>query len=157
MEFLKPRAKQEMSIDEVLYHKDRHLISDFAYKEFTHLSPDLPSLKRVKKRAVELNSNFHIHYLSNSKGVYETLEGKLNWLISQLMVKEELLGKNLLPNHIKVKVSGDGTCIGKRYHVVNMTCSLLLADGNLSGNHVLYIYLKFKKSMSLLSVLSIAL
>ncbi|XP_071851736.1 uncharacterized protein [Apostichopus japonicus] len=99
MEFLKPRAKQEMSIDEVLYRKDRHLISDFAYKEFTHLSPDLPSLKRVKKRAVELNSNFHIHYLSNSQGVYETLEGKLNWLISQLMVKgriarEELTSKS---------------------------------------------------------------
>lgn len=96
MEWTVPRnpcESKRINLDEVIYRKDRHLISDFAYKELSLLSADLPSLKVVKKRSAMLNSLFNIKHLPNDKGVCEPLESKLNWLISQLIVKESVTKK----------------------------------------------------------------
>lgn len=56
--------------------------------------------------------------------------------MSQLMLKEQMMGKKVLPNQIKVKISGDGTFIGKKYHVVNMTCFLPLTVHKRGNNQL---------------------
>ncbi|KAJ8018209.1 hypothetical protein HOLleu_43931 [Holothuria leucospilota] len=136
---LREKESSNINIDEVLYRKDRHLISDFAYHELSLLSRQLPSLKKVRDRSLVINELFDINHLPDEKGMYEPLGKKLHRILKQLKKKEPITGEISLPAHIKIKISGDGTCIGKRYHVVNMTCSLLLANGKLSGDHVISI------------------
>ncbi|KAJ8019044.1 hypothetical protein HOLleu_42622 [Holothuria leucospilota] len=65
------------SIDEVLFNKDKHLIPDIPYQELTYICSTLPSLKRVRQRACELNNLFDIQELADEQGVYEPLQKKL--------------------------------------------------------------------------------
>lgn len=56
-------------------------------------------------------------------------------VIDQIQQREQAEGMQLLSPNVKVKITGDGTCIGKHY-VVNVCFSITLVGGKVSRNHI---------------------
>lgn len=124
-----------IDVDTILLVKDQFKISDQAYLKLASNS-NMPSLKKVKSRSCELNSLYHIKYFPNCIGVYEKLSSKLPRVIDQLLIRNNGNSKGLfLEGTVSVRISGDGTWVGKRLHLVNFTFAVVL-PGYTSGNHL---------------------
>ena len=111
--------EQESDIDRVnmlLMIKDTFNISGNAYHEFAKIVKQMPRHYRLKQRVKELNSLWRISPIPDGSGVQQSLEDRL---------RDRLV--HLIKDHdgdltkVRVKLSGDGTCIGKRLHVINFT------------------------------------
>ncbi len=112
----------KIPIDKAVYLKDFLCLSDSTYKSLCKSLPDLPSLKRVKKRTREIDSLFPIHKYDDMIGAWEPVHGKVNHIVDQMTKKYP---DEPIPEHIGIKLSGDGTFIGKRIHVVNLTMRVI--------------------------------
>ena len=90
----------------------------------------IPSKKKIK----ELDSGSIITSLSKSGivGVQQSLSTCLAERIKTLTLPD---------NVVRVKLSGDGTNVGKHLHLVNITFTLLddISSGSFEGNHILVI------------------
>ena len=135
--------------------KDKFKISDKAYLKLASNSK-LPSLRKLKSLSRELNSNFDIKHFSNCTGVYERLSTKLQRVMENIVQMDEkiLESSHLLDNSfIGVRLSGDGTWVGKRLHLVNFTFSVL-TKSFCSGTHLLAILKVYEKHSTLSDVLT---
>lgn len=129
-------------VDQLVYVKDRNNISDRTYIELAKIEQHLPRLYQVKKRVSELNAAYEVTSLANGViGVQQSLASRLTATIlhaKQVCMHtppEQLLFEN---NIVKVKLSGDGTNVGKRLHIINFTFTLLdVSPGSYEGNHIL--------------------
>ena len=100
-----------------MYLKDKFNISNEAWREFSVKAKDIPTLSRMTKRINELNSSWNLSPTpGEAEGVQIKFEDSLRKQIERLDLKEET---------IKVKLSGDGTQIGKRLKIVNFTYTIL--------------------------------
>ena len=104
--------------------KDKFSVPHEAYHELSTVS-DLPNLYQVKKKAKSLNANFKISDCPNNvSGVQQSLKKRvLQWL-------EVLIRKNTeqgidTPNTIKIKLTGDGTQIGRELKVTNIAFTII--------------------------------
>ena len=101
----------------MLYVKDKFHISDLAWREVSQLANDVPSLYSLKSRIDFLNKKWNILPTS---GVQMKLSDSLHDQLKRL----HETGVNL-SDIIKIKVSGDGTRVGKRLQLLNVTYTII--------------------------------
>ncbi len=128
----------------MLYIKDRYSVSGSAYHEMAKVCADMPRHYQVKKKIAELNQRWDIHPTPNGTiGVQQRLEGRLRERVRQLVKNSPSSASFKATKKLRVKLSGDGTKIGKRLHVINFTY-VLLDEGDKAysyeGNHSLAIF-----------------
>lgn len=131
------------TINMILFVKDRFHVSGQAYHELAKICKALPRHWKIKERITELNRLWNIRPTPNSTfGVQQSLEDRLLIRLEQLQRVAATDAEFRRTKKIKVKLSGDGTNIGKHLHVINFTFTLL-DEGSLAygyeGNHTLAI------------------
>lgn len=135
-----PKALNNDDIDNInmwLYLKDKFIISNEAWHEIAIKANDLPNIYSIKKRINELNSEWNLKPTSgDAEGVQLGSAESLQKHIVRLQKNGEINDGET----IKIKLSGDGTNIGKGLTVVNFTFTILhekdVAMGE-KGNYIL--------------------
>ena len=131
-------------LDMLLFVKDSFGISDAAYHEMAQLCNKLPRHYKIKERIKELNTLWNIKPLPNDiEGVQQSLEDVLRSRIQHLVSISPPDSEFMKSKKVNVKLSGDGTRIGKRLHVVCFTFTLLNEEdttGSFEGNHILAVF-----------------
>ena len=151
-----PKTLSSDDIDDInlwIYIKDKY-ISDQAWKELAMKATDMPNAYRIKKNIAQLNAKWKLKPTpGEAEGVQTSLKDSLKEQIQRLKIKGDL-GKQ---ETVRIKMSGDGTNIGKRLKVVNFTYTILNEKDNAmseKGNYVLAIvktketYDNLKESLS---------
>ena len=131
------------TINMLLFVKDKYDVSGRAYHEFATVCKQLPRHYKLKRRISELNTLWSIRPTPNGTcGVQQSLKDRLLLRIKQLHKVAPKDAQFRTQKKIRVKLSGDGTNIGKHLHVINFTFTLL-DEGSKAyssdGNHVLAI------------------
>ena len=120
-----------------LYLKDNFNISNEAWHEIAMKANGVPNTYSIKKRIKELNSKWN---LKPTPGDTEGVQLGFSDSLQEHIVKLQQTGEIKGGETINIKLSGDGTNIGKRLTVVNFTFTILnekeLAMGE-KGNYVL--------------------
>ena len=132
----------------LLYFKDKFSISDKAYiflRKHCHLN--IPTFGRIKKTRSNLDDMFQIK--ENEFGVFLLIEEKLRFRLEMFFTKkygivDDLKDmKNFRDDIIHVKLSADGTQIGRNLKLLNLTFTII-NEGNkaktASGNYTLGIF-----------------
>ena len=121
----------------LLYIKDKFHVSDEAWKELSAASEDFPSIYSIKKRMETLNERWNLFPTpGEAEGVQIRLKDSL---MEQIPKIEHKFGSS---KNLKIKVSGDGTNIGKRLHILNVTYTIINEESaamSEKGNYVLAI------------------
>lgn len=141
-----------ISDKKALYLKDRYGISDKTYHELALSSAKFPKLRSVKLYANQLNACYNIQELPGGIGLFQSLRERLITRINKLTNSNDPLTDSV----IKVKLSGDGTCLGKRIHVVNIVFSVMNEANckSVTGYHILSILKVREKYQSLTEALN---
>ena len=107
-----------------LYVKDKFGVSFEAFHELSMLS-DLPSSSQVRKLTTSLNSQFNIKNTPNNiTGVQQSIKERIEHRIKYLIQQNSLVGKPA-PSTIRIKLTGDGTQIGRGLKVVNIAFTVI--------------------------------
>ena len=116
----------------MLYVKEKFGVSNQAYHEMSIACKSLPRSWKLKDRVKEMNNKWNIRLTPSGNGVQQSISDRLLVELKALIVKSIPV-----PTTLKVKLTGDGTFIGKHIHVVNIAFTLLnegdhamAADGN---------------------------
>ena len=131
------------TINMMLYIKDWYNISDSAYNEMAKVCKEMPRHYRLKRRIQELNKLWNIFPTPNGiPGVQQSLRDRLQVRVQELVAKSSPDAEFVQRRRLRVKLSGDGTNIGKRLHVINFTFTLLDEGSGTSssGNHILAVF-----------------
>ena len=117
-----------------LYIKDKFNISNEAWREISLMAKNVPNLSKMIKQINELNSLWNLTPTPGAAdGVQVSFKESLRRQIERMDLKDDT---------VKVKLSGDGTNIGKRLKIVNFTFTILnekeVAMGE-RGNYILAI------------------
>ena len=131
-------------VNMMLSVKDRFNVSGRAYHEMAKVCKAMPRHYMIKKKISELNRLWHISPTPNGVvGVQQCLEERLVERVKHLKHTTPPDADFKISKVVRVKLSGDGTTIGKRLHVVNFAYTLL-DEGELAhsyeGNHCLAIF-----------------
>ena len=121
----------------LLYIKDKFQISDKAWHELAMKSKDLPTSYGIKKRIQELNAQWNVFPTPGSaEGVQMKLKDSLTEQVTRLLKEGKLHNFDSL----KIKLSGDGTRVGKHLQLLNVTYTII-NEGNVAmsekGNYVI--------------------
>ena len=116
-------------IDDVnflLYTKERFNISNEAYHELSMIFKELPRSWKVQERIKASNSKWNLSSTPNDTcGIQQSIKEPLEIRL-QTLIKNSPSNSAFKEDHkIRVKLSGDGTNIGKRLHVINVTFTVL--------------------------------
>ena len=120
-----PKALDNDDIDNInmwLYLKDKFNISNEAWHEIAIKANGLPNTYSIKKRINELNSKWN---LKPTPGDAEGVQLGFAESLQEHIVRLQKNGEINDGEAIKIKLSGDGTNIGKRLTVVNFTFTIL--------------------------------
>ena len=116
-----------------LYVKGKFSLPDEGYHELALLSRDLPRIYRLKNLTKELNSKYSIFPTpSDDLGVQQKLQDRLLIFLPKISTQYD---------QVRIKLSGDGTRVGRSRHVVNFPF-IFIDEKNASsvtGNHSLAI------------------
>lgn len=151
----------DKEIDEInllLYTKERFNVSNEAYNELSMTSKELPRSWRVQQRIKALNAKWNLTDTpGGTNGVQQDIKERLQVRLQHL-IKNTPANEAFKQNHkICVKLSGDGTNVGKRLHVINVTFTILDEGSkamSADGNHLIAIikepenYEKLAESLS---------
>ena len=131
----------DTQVDDINYWihiKDKLNISNEAWHEMAMKSKSIPNTYQTTQRINELNKYWKIRNTpGEAEGVQISFKESIEEQISNLQIKGDLEG-----DKIRVKISGDGTCIGKRLKLVNVTYTILNekeADMSEKSNYVVAI------------------
>lgn len=124
------RSEEESQIgeDEIsnlnvrLYLKDKINISNQAWHEFSMNSKEPPCLNKLIKHMNNINSNWD---LKPTPGDAEGIQISFSKSIEEQIKRLKGTGTLKLGERVRIKVSGDGTNIGKRLGVINITYTIL--------------------------------
>ena len=131
------------TVNMMLYIKDWHNVSDCAYHELAKVCTQMPRQYKLRERISALNRLWEITPTpNNTQGVQQSLKNRLEIRIRRLVQISDSTAPFLQNKTVQVKLSGDGTKIGKRLHVVAFTFTLLEEDqaGSAAGNHILAVF-----------------
>ncbi len=133
------------TLNMLLYVKDPYNISGSPYHELASICKGLPKHYTIKQRIRELNRKWNIQSTHNGiVGVQLSLEdGRLCVRVCQLLRSSDETTEFRQKKELHVKLTGDGTCIGKRLHVVTSAFSLLEEESkahSFEGNHILAVF-----------------
>ncbi|XP_071853409.1 uncharacterized protein [Apostichopus japonicus] len=115
----------------LLYIKDRFAISDKAYKALSSAS-SLPSIYQIKTKQRQIKENAvqvirtPAETVGFQRDFIQVLKARIAILQADGHVKPD--------DDIKVKLSGDGTWVGRYLHVVNFTFTILNDPNAMSSN-----------------------
>ena len=142
-------SDDDLDMISMMYVKDKYYVSGNAYHEMSRLCKGLPRSYKIKHRISDLNKLWNIYPTPNGTcGVQQSLEERLRVRISHLHKTAPSDAALREKQTINVKLSGDGTNIGKRLHVVDFTFTLL-EEGPLAysyeGNHTLAMFKEEEK------------
>lgn len=105
-----------------MYLKDKFNISNEAWHELAMKANDVPKMYGMKKRISQLNSRWNLKPIpGDAEGVQIGFQDSLKENVQKLK-RSGILCKG---ETIKIKLSGDGTNIGKRLTVVNFAYTIL--------------------------------
>ncbi|CAH3115767.1 unnamed protein product, partial [Pocillopora meandrina] len=130
-----PKALNNDDIDNInmwLYLKDKFIISNEAWHEIAIKANDPPNIYSIKKRINELNSDWN---LKPTPGDAEGVQLGFAESLQKHIVKLQKNGEINDGETIKIKLSGDGTNIGKGLTVVNFTFTILHEKDVVMGRH----------------------
>lgn len=105
-----------------LYLKDKFNISNEAWREISMASDDPPCLNKITKHMKKLNQKWN---LKSTPGKAEGVQVSFRETIVEHIRRLKVSGVIQDGERIKIKLSGDGTNIGKRISVVNITFTIL--------------------------------
>ena len=130
------------TVNMMLYIKDWYNISDGAYHELAKVCKEMPRQYRLRERITNLNKLWKICPTpNNTQGVQQSLKDRLKIRISNLIKTScDPNSPFMQEKLIRVKLSGDGTKIGKRLHVIAFTFTLLDEHQATSANHILAVF-----------------
>ena len=95
--------------------KDRFCLSDESYLELSQLTQDLPRLYKLKTVLKRLDSKTTITSTpGRNLGVQQSLKQRLTIEVQHLLKNGRHL--NLVDNCIHIKLSGEGTRVGRNLH-----------------------------------------
>jgi len=127
----------------MLYVKDWYNVSGEAYCEFARICKELPPHHKIKDRIHELNKLWSIKPTPyGTTGLQQSLEDRLRIRVAHLIEISNPDAPFLQNKTLRVKLSGDGTNVGKRLHLINFTFTLLDEGSSVhssQGNHLLAI------------------
>ena len=110
----------------MLLVKDQYNVSTSAYHEMSQVCKSLPRSYKLKQRIKESNSLWGIQPTPNGTvGFQQSLEDRLRIRVQHLLKSLEPDTELHCNRVLQIKLSGDGTRIGKRLHVVMFTFTLL--------------------------------
>ena len=110
------------TVNMMLYIKDWCNVSDCAYHEFAKVCTQMPRQYKLRERISALNRLWEISPTpNNTHGVQQSLKNRLEIRIRRLIHISASTAPFLQNKTVQVKLSGDGTKIGKRLHVVAFT------------------------------------
>ncbi len=123
----------------LLYVKDKFNISNKAWYELSSRVQNLPTVYGLRKRMQELNAQWHIAPTPGpTEGVQVKLEESLLEHVPRLISSGRMKENDVL----QLKISGDGTRVGKRLQLLNVTFTII-NEGHTAatekGNYVLAI------------------
>ena len=125
----------------MLYIKDKFNVSGEAYHRMARLCKAMPRHYKLKQRIAELNRQWNFTSTPNGTcGLQQSLEEHLRVRIQHLHKTASPDAPFCTNKMLRVKLSGDGTNIGKHLHVINVTFSLLDEGAraySVEGNHAL--------------------
>ena len=143
-------SSSSMDLDDkikfALYVKDKFCLSDESYHELTLITNDLPRMYKIKKLSMELNSKQTISPApGNILGVQQSIRERLLVRLRHLRSDSTSGFFNRYHNHsnqLRIKLSGDGTRVGRGLHVVNFTFTLVDEPEarSVSGNYTIGIF-----------------
>ena len=129
------------AVNEVLYTKERYGISDQAYHELSMVSESLPRSWKVKKQRNDMNIQWQVFSTpgDNTIGVQQSFKRKLKDRIKSLEQNSSSDALFRKTSTVRVKLTGDGTYVGPRQHIVTFGFTLLdegSAAKSFAGNHI---------------------
>ena len=111
--------------DMLLYMKEKYAVSGKAYHELSMLATSLPRSCELKKRQLELNDQFIVSPIPDGMiGIQQSFRSRLCAQI-HILKHAKSSQQQALDNHVRVKLSADGTRIGRKLHVINITFTVL--------------------------------
>ena len=137
-----PKEVTDRDLDDInmwIYIKDKFNISNEAWHELAMKCKDMPTKYKIAKHINELNSNWR---LTAAPGEAEGIQISFYESIKEQIARLQKNGTFKMDATIKVKISGDGTNIGNRLKLENVTYTILNekdAAMNEKGNYVLAI------------------
>ena len=133
-----------------LYIKDKFNISNEAWRELSMKSDETPCLNKMIKQMNNINEKWD---LKPTSGGIEGIQISFQESITEEVKRLHSAGVLKPSKTVQVKISGDGTKIGKRINVVNITYTII-NEKNVAmsekGNYLLAV-LKVKESYENLS------
>ena len=128
-------------INMMLYVKDWYNVSGEAYHEFASICKELPRHYKIKERIAELNKLWNITPTPyGTIGLQQSFKDRLHIRVRHLIEVSNPDAPFLQNRTLRVKLSGDGTNVGKRLHLINFTFTLLDEGSSAhssQGNHIL--------------------
>ena len=113
-------------VNMLLYAKEKFGISDAAYHELSMIFRDLPRSSQIKGKVKDLNERWQIKPTPNGTiGVQQPLKPLLSQKIEHCISSSPEEAPFHVSKTIRVKLTGDGTNIGSKLHVVNFCFSIL--------------------------------
>jgi hypothetical protein len=110
-------------VQKCLFFKDKYLVSDFVYRALqTNISSDLPPLNSIIRYRNYLNNLFEFKYFEN--GIFVNIQDKIKTVVKSFILKN-LNFEEVDLSAIKIKLSADGTQIGRFIKIINITFTII--------------------------------
>ncbi|CAF1112944.1 unnamed protein product [Brachionus calyciflorus] len=134
---IQKHAPTRASIESVLYIKDRCRMSDAIFDKFMRfLSLDIPSVYYITKARKLINNQFQLKKIDNGYYIDPLIQikSKLSFLIKNKRINE---------TSILIKLSADGTNIGRSVKIINFCYSVInegRSSAGVNGTYTLGIF-----------------
>ena len=113
--------EKQHTVKKVLFVKERFNISNQAYHEMSMIT-DLPSSYSLSKTAKELDARCILRCTpGKTEGVQQSITERLRVRIRHML----LSNPSYQYKHIRVKITGDGTCVSRSVHLVVIAFSFI--------------------------------
>lgn len=138
------RLSEAEQLQIALYVKEKFCISDEAFHELSMIFKGLPRSHVLKNLATELNSQVNVFLTpNNTTGVQMSLRARIIVTVERLLSTATPCRDRLLSEKkLRIKLTEDGTNLGRSLHVVNVAFCVLdeeRAGTSPYGNHSLAI------------------
>lgn len=108
-------------LNALLYILDGFNISQDAYRELSALFQNILRCHNIVEKK-NLNQGYQIVNTPDGLGVQKSPKQRLKDVLSELLLENN----NMIPeNNLKIKISGDGTRVGKRIQILNVPFNIV--------------------------------
>ena len=129
-------------IEKTLYIKERYNLSNVAYHELAMVNGELPRSCALTRTAKKIDTQSIIRPTPGKvNGIQQSLTERLRKRIQYLVKNSTSFATT--QRIIKVKITGDGTCISHSMHAVLIAFTIITAEANPNspgGNHTIALF-----------------